>query len=170
MHPWLDPIDPVTGFCAAAERFDLVAATVHPELFDRPGLGTWTVLQLLAHTSRAASTFVLAAAAPIEGDAECSALRDYFRRALGSAPDIHDQIARRGAEAVGSLGADPVAGARRIVAEGATAVTRADLDLVVNTAAGRMRLGDYLVTRTFELLVHTADLEAAVLRAAAIAD
>lgn len=168
MHPWLDPSDPLAGFLLAAQRFDLVAATVHPELFEHPGLGTWTVLELLAHTSRAASTFMLAAAAPVDGEPECSALRDYFSRALASAPDIHEQIARRGSETVATLGADAVEGARRIVAEGAAAAASADLDVIVATVAGRMRLGDYLLTRTFELLVHTADLEAAVLRAAAI--
>jgi hypothetical protein len=170
VHPWLDPHDPVAGFLAAAARFDLVAASVQPEVFDRPGLGDWTVLELLAHTTRAASTFVLAASSPVDGPAECADLGSYFRRALGAAADIHAQIARRGVETVATLGPDPVAGARRIVAEGAAAVAVADLDVVVDTVAGRMRLGDYLVTRTFELVVHTADLEAASSRAAWITD
>ncbi|HEX8581995.1 MAG TPA: maleylpyruvate isomerase N-terminal domain-containing protein, partial [Acidimicrobiales bacterium] len=51
---------------------------------------------------------------------------------------------------------------RALLADAVAALDAADDGDVVPTAAGRMRVGDYLPTRTFELAVHTADLATAL--------
>ncbi len=60
------------------------------------------------------------------------------------------------------LGDDPAGAVRLILDDVTTDLARADLDQVITTYAGGMRLRDYLPTRTFELVVHGLDIAAAV--------
>lgn len=71
-------------------------------------------------------------------------------------------MAERGREAGTALGADPAAAVAAIAARVLPVVAACDGTEMVTTIAGGMRLSDYLPTRTFELVVHTADLGAAI--------
>ena len=71
-------------------------------------------------------------------------------------------MAERGREAGAALGADPAAAVAGIAARVLPVVGACDGTEVITTIAGGMRLADYLPTRTFELVVHTADLAAAL--------
>jgi Mycothiol maleylpyruvate isomerase N-terminal domain len=71
-------------------------------------------------------------------------------------------VAERGRRAGAALGADPVGFLAELEERVRAKVAAAADDAFVATAAGGMRLVDYLPTRTFELVVHTADLAAAL--------
>ena len=75
----------------------------------------------------------------------------------------HAAVAVRGVEAGQALGENPAefvdALAQRVLAQVDTAG-----DPLIMTAAGGMRLESYLSTRTFELVVHSLDIAAAVPR------
>jgi hypothetical protein len=71
-------------------------------------------------------------------------------------------VAERGRRAGAAMGADPLAFLAALEERVLAKVAVADDDAFVATAAGGMTLADYLPTRTFELVVHTADLAAAL--------
>ena len=74
-------------------------------------------------------------------------------------------MAERGRAAGAALGADPVGFIDALVARVPPAADRPDNPLIT-TAAGGMRLANYLPTRTFELVVHSLDIAAALGRPA----
>jgi uncharacterized protein (TIGR03083 family) len=146
------------AFSDAAEWFVRTAALVG-DRWDRPGLGEWDVRALVGHTSRSLVTVETYLARPAAA-AEMASAADYFRatRAAASGP----AVAARGRDAGAALGADPAAAVAVIAARVLALVDTQDGSELVTTIAGGMRLGDYLPTRTFELVVHTADLATAL--------
>jgi uncharacterized protein (TIGR03083 family) len=146
------------AFSDAAKWFVRTAALVG-DRWDRPGLGEWDVRALVGHTSRSLVTVEIYLARPAAA-AEMASAADYFRatRAAAAGP----AVAARGRDAGTALGADPAAAVAEIAARVRALVDTQDGSEVVTTIAGGMRLGDYLPTRTFELVVHTADLATAL--------
>jgi uncharacterized protein (TIGR03083 family) len=146
------------AFSDAAEWFVRTAALVG-DRWDRPGLGEWDVRALVGHTSRSLVTVETYLARPAAA-AEMASAADYFRatRAAAAGP----AVAARGRDAGTALGADPAAAVAEIAARARALVDSQDGSELVTTIAGGMRLGDYLPTRTFELVVHTADLATAL--------
>ena len=146
------------AFSDAADWFVRTAAQVG-ERWDLPGLGEWDVRSLVGHTSRSFLTVELYLARPAQG-VDVSSAADYFRatRALAASP----AVATRGREAGGALGADPAGKVTEIAARVVPLVQSCEGTALVTTIAGGMRLGDYLPTRTFELVVHTSDLARAL--------
>ncbi len=67
-------------------------------------------------------------------------------------------VAERGREAGRALGPDPVAAVREMAERVEALVRTKDGSELLTSLGGGMRLVDYLPTRTFELVVHTADL------------
>ena len=124
-----------------------------------PGLGEWDVRALVGHTSRSfvtVETYLAQPAAHV--DVESTA--DYYRatRVAATGPGV----AQRGRDAAEALGPDPAAAVTELAARVLTLVDSCDGSELVTTIAGGMRLADYLPTRTFELVVHTADLSTAL--------
>ena len=151
---WLDSR---AAFADAASWFVATTALVG-DRWSEPGLGEWDVRSLVGHTSRALLTVEAYLDQPADR-VEVETAVAYFLQARSLADDA--TVAERGRQAGEALGTDPaaVAGiATRVVAR----VERCAGDELVTTIAGGMRLADYLPTRTFELVVHTADLAAAV--------
>lgn len=146
------------AFADAAEWF-VATTTLVDGRWDAPGLGEWDVRSLAGHTSRALLTVETYLGRPAEV-AEVDSAAAYYgaTRALAAGPGV----AERGREAGSALGADPVATVAAIAARVLPLVAACDGTEVVTTIAGGMRLSDYLPTRTFELVVHTADLAAAI--------
>jgi uncharacterized protein (TIGR03083 family) len=146
------------AFSDAAEWFVRTAALVG-DRWDRPGLGEWDVRALVGHTSRSLVTVETYLARPAAA-AEMASAADYFRAttAVAAGP----AVAARGRDAGTALGADPAAAVAQIAARLRTLVDTQDGSELVTTIAGGMRLADYLPTRTFELVVHTADLATAL--------
>jgi hypothetical protein len=144
----------VRGFADAATWFARTVSAVDGR-WDRPGLGEWDVRSLAGHTSRALLTVEAYLARPASSAALASPVA-YFSaaRELAAGPDV----AARGREAGEALGPDPVAAVADIVARVVPLVSSCSGEELVTTIVGGMRLGDYLPTRTFELVAHTTDL------------
>ncbi|HEY0948605.1 maleylpyruvate isomerase N-terminal domain-containing protein [Nocardioides sp.] len=147
------------SFSAAATAFLDLAAQVPLERYAGPGLGTWDLRALIGHTARSLVTVTTYLQTTAER-VEVADAADYFARvstlAHGSA---RDAIHQRGIEAGVALGADPVAALREARDEAELALDLLEgEDRVIETAAGGMRVSDYLPTRTFELTVHSLDI------------
>jgi uncharacterized protein (TIGR03083 family) len=145
---------------SAAKWFVNTVEQVGPTQWEQPGLGVWTVRDLVGHTSRALLTVELYLAQPA---AQREVIRpvDYFHRAQAGLTDPA-AVAARGRAAGVALGPDPVASVRDIAARVLTQVKTASDEALVHTPAGGMRLIDYLPSRIFELAVHTLDIAAAL--------
>lgn len=147
------------GFSAAAGWFVATTGRVG-DRWAAPGLGEWSVRDLVGHTGRALLT-VEAYLRDTAGEVVVTSPEDYLG-AAAALPGGAAAVARRGREAGAALGEDP-AGAVTATAERVLALVAAHgPDAFVATAAGGMRLGDYLPTRTLELVVHTCDLVVAL--------
>jgi len=127
--------------------------------WDAPGLGEWSVRDLVGHTSRSLLTVETYLARPAQEVAVGSA-SGYVRasRVVAAGPEV----AQRGRDAGVALGDDPPAAVARIATRVLGLLAACDGTELVTTIVGGMRLRDYLPTRTFELAVHTADLAVAL--------
>jgi uncharacterized protein (TIGR03083 family) len=128
--------------------------------WDRPGLGEWTVRDLVGHTSRALLTVDSYLSQPAAA-ADVASPIDYFV-AVSAAPGSAAAVAERGRQAGAALGDQPAAAVADMAERVLSRVAGAEPDELMTTPAGGIRLADYLPTRTFELTVHTCDLAAAV--------
>ncbi|WP_026534753.1 maleylpyruvate isomerase N-terminal domain-containing protein [Arthrobacter sp. H14] len=147
------------AFAEAAAWFVDTAAKVAGR-WEEPGLGEWSVRDLVGHTSRAlltVETYLNQQAASIEVESA----DEYFRLALASVGDPA-AVAERGRDAGAALGSDPAAAVEEIADRVLSMVNASCGDSIVRTPVGGMRLMDYMPTRTFELTVHTCDLAAAI--------
>jgi hypothetical protein len=146
------------AFTDAAQWFVRTAGLVGDN-WDRPGLGEWDIRALVGHTSRSLLTVETYLARPA-ASVEVASPADYVRatRAAAAGPTI----AARGRDAGSALGANPVAAVADIAQRVLALVDIQAGTELLTTLAGGMRLADYLPTRTFELVVHTADLTTAL--------
>jgi hypothetical protein len=135
--------------------------------WDEPGLGEWDVRSLVGHTSRALLTVETYLTVPAER-VDVASTAAYYRAT--SAAAVGSEVTERGRVAGVALGDDPAAEVAAIAARVVPVVEACDGTEVITTIAGGMRLADYLPTRTFELVVHTADLAAALDVAADVPD
>lgn len=132
-------------------------------VWNEVGLGEWTVRDLVGHTSRALFTIEnyldLAAeedAAGVAAPIEVTSPSAYYDRAL--AAGTPEMIAQRGRETAATLGARPAAAVAAIAARVLARVATLDGSEPADTPAGRIRIMEYLPSRTVELTVHTSDL------------
>ncbi|WP_116451361.1 maleylpyruvate isomerase N-terminal domain-containing protein [Blastococcus litoris] len=146
------------AFADAARWFVGTTALVG-ERWAEPGLGEWDIQALVGHTSRSLLTVEAYLAQPAES-AEIDSAAGYFRAT--STMSAGPAVAERGRQAGAALGDDPPAAVAAIAARVVPLVGARTGDELLTTVAGGMRLADYLPTRTFELVVHTADLCAAL--------
>lgn len=145
-------------YAEAARWF--AAQTAHVgDRWDAPGLGTWDVRALVGHTSRALLTVETYLGVPAGAvDVPTAAAYYAVTRDLAAGPAVE----QRGRDAGAALGDDPARAVADVVARVLPRVDATDGTELVTTVAGGMRLADYLPTRTFELVVHTLDLAAAL--------
>jgi uncharacterized protein (TIGR03083 family) len=150
-------------YLLAVDGFRDLVASIDPTDFDAPGLGEWTVRELIGHTSRALTT-VEEDLQPGGGTVDIADSLGYLRRGhalRAQHPELDADIAERGRAAAAQLGADPATAVAELARRVAGVVAAASPDAVVRTRIGGMSLAEYLPTRTFELAVHGADLAAA---------
>ncbi|MEZ0342060.1 maleylpyruvate isomerase family mycothiol-dependent enzyme [Mycobacterium sp. pV006] len=145
-------------FSLAADHFVTLVGRIPADRWDDPGLGEWSVRDLVGHTSRSLRTIstYLKTSAPREDLADAV---DYYVEAqslmsgLGAAA-----IVERGRQAGRDLGQNPT-GAVADLARQALADVAAAGDPLIEVIGGHgIRLGKYLPTRTFELTVHSIDI------------
>jgi uncharacterized protein (TIGR03083 family) len=153
---------PRAWYAAVSDAAVDVVALVPDDAWSSPGLGEWTIRELVAHLSRAWSTIgdYLAEPEPAEGTPVLTAAR-YLTVGL-TLPGVHEGVAQRARADVAALGDAPAAVLRDLArsATGLVAVT-AD-DRLVDTRFGALRFDEYLRTRAFELTVHGLDLTRAL--------
>jgi uncharacterized protein (TIGR03083 family) len=125
--------------------------------WDGPGLGVWDLRSLVGHTSRSIVTVLTYLDRPA-GREELRTPEAYVAASATMAADLAEQVAERGREAGRALGADPAAAFRALVQQVVTRLGDADDDALIETIAGGMRVGTYVSTRTFELVVHGLDI------------
>ena len=149
----------------AAALFVGLVARVPDGAWDRPALGDWDVQDLVGHTSRSFTTVFTYL------DERPAALE------VGSAPGYYvattallasggrvaaDAVAERGREAGRALGPEPAVAVEALRDRALARLAAAEPDDLMTTAAGGMRVRDYLPTRVLELVVHSRDLARAL--------
>jgi uncharacterized protein (TIGR03083 family) len=152
----LDEVAP--AFREASTWYLSTVEGVDPARWPDPGLGEWSVLELIAHASRAFLTVERYLRPTGHIDVDSGA--EYFRRAMAG-PDSNAAIAARGRDEVAELGEDPIGAIRARAAAALRVVQAAPPGAVCVTQAGTLSLADYLGTRVVELTVHTLDVAAA---------
>jgi hypothetical protein len=147
------------GFAAATDWYLSVLTRVPADAWERPGLGEWNLRELAAHTARALTTIEnYLADAP--SSIEVPDAITYFRTVL-SQPGVNAAVADRGRAEAARLGADLATAVGTVVERVRPLVDATADDAPCATPIGGIRFVDYLVTRTVELTIHTADLCAA---------
>jgi hypothetical protein len=156
----LPPDQPVGTYLEAARSFaDLVASLPAP--LAGSGLGDWDLRALVGHTSRSLVTVIeYLAQPPVPLDVESGPA--YVIAAGRTVASAGAGVTERGVTAGAALGDDPAGHVRALLDQVTSALAGVDLERVVPTFAGGMRVRDYLPTRTFELVVHGLDIAAAV--------
>jgi uncharacterized protein (TIGR03083 family) len=156
----------VDALGAATDWFVATVRAIGPAQWEGPGLGEWTVRQLVGHTSRALITVedYFRPSCPVDvvvaegiDDDPVGGAGTYFLGTHG-ATQLHRDVAERGRQAAEELGpapADTVAGlAGRVL----TLVRGAPDGALFVTRFGPQGFVTYLCTRMVELVVHTVDI------------
>lgn len=152
-------------FASAARSFAELAVGIPAGAWDGPGLGDWTVRDLVGHTSRSLVTVSTYLKSPADHQ-DVTDAADYYVKirdvAVGAGAAA---IVERGRQAGRDLGADPAATIDRLLAQALAdiAAIPGTEDPLIEVIGGLgIRLSSYLPTRTFELAVHGLDIARAV--------
>ena len=153
--------EPDTVHAAYADTADAlvdVATRIPGAAWDRPGLGVWTIRDLVGHAGRALTVAEAYLDAATGGEPP-SILHpiDYYRAIAASSHADQAAIAERGRQAGRELGDDPAAALAGVATRVLERVAGEDDAATVATPFGTMRLIDYLPSRVFELTVHRLD-------------
>jgi uncharacterized protein (TIGR03083 family) len=144
-------------FAEASRTFVALVERIPQNRWNDPGLGEWNLRSLVGHTSRSLVTVENYLGQPTEME-EVPSPAAYYVAIAGI---DHAAVVGRGVEAGRALGENPAefvaALAGRVLARVETAGNP-----LMHTAAGGMRLENYLPTRTLELVVHSLDIATAV--------
>jgi uncharacterized protein (TIGR03083 family) len=149
----------VSNFSATAHTVGEAIAQIPDHLWDGPGLGEWTLRDLVGHTSRSLVTVIEYLARPVDDEVVASAAAYYTAISAGTFDAA--AVTERGRQAGRDLGENPASRFGQLVDEAVQVAEGTDPDLVVHTIVGGMRVAAYLPTRTFELCVHGLDIQAA---------
>lgn len=126
-----------------------------------PGLGEWSVRELLGHALRAFSTVAAYLDAPPTTGRRLTRASDYYAAIL-TTPAVHEGVAERGRLAGVELGEHPADVVDATITAACARVVAASVDADVSTVVGQMALEPYLGTRIVEAGVHLLDLQRAV--------
>ena len=147
-----------SAFRESVLQFVDVVERVPSGAWDRPGLGEWSIRELVAHVVGVIDGVVADTGHTAPMAAEGAAA--YYVQAMSS-PRIHEEVSERAREGAAVLGDNPVEAARAIVARTLDAVDALDDAAPVTTTVGPVRLVDYLSTRVLEIVIHTMDISLA---------
>ena len=153
-------IDSRRTFLSAADSYVAQVARVPLDLLTGPGLGEWDLRALMGHTSRSLVTVETYLEQPAESAAVETAA-DYYALLAQNGGSDGAAVTERGRRAGAALGEEPAAFVRALAARVSAKLEAYDASYLLTTIAGGMRLDEYLRTRTFELVVHGLDIEAA---------
>jgi uncharacterized protein (TIGR03083 family) len=149
----------------AGALFVGLVARVPDDAWDRLALGVWDVQALVGHASRSFTTVFTYLDQRPEKLEVGSPAAYYVATTELVASGGHaaaDAVAERGREAARALGSDPLAAVETLRDRALARLDQAEPDDLMATAAGGMRVRDYLPTRVVELVVHSRDLARAL--------
>jgi uncharacterized protein (TIGR03083 family) len=138
------------AFGEACEFFVSTVALVAAGDWERPGIGEWSVRELVAHANRAQTTVVDYIEHP---QAPVAPGSDYFSDA---------SISARAKQAVVDLADDPAAAVRAAADAAVGLVGRSGPETPVGMPMATITLAQYLPSRTAELVIHALDVGRAV--------
>lgn len=150
----------VALFSQAADCFVDLVGRITPAQWDDPGLGSWTVRDLVGHTTRAILTVSTYLGHDEPGDVTVPTAEHYYTVALTQFGD-DASVALRGVEAGRWLGDEPLPKIREALEGARAALAAQPSNRVVSIGGMGIPLPEYLRTRIFELTVHTVDLSRA---------
>jgi uncharacterized protein (TIGR03083 family) len=153
---WSEPAVRET-FAEAAQTFAELVRGIPEDGWDGPGLGKWNLRSLVGHTSRSLTTVETYLTQPADVE-EVPTPAAYYTAVAGIDPE---SVVGRGVAAGKALGKDPAEFVAALAMRVSALLETAGNPLI-KTAAGGMRLENYLPTRSFELVVHSLDIAAAV--------
>ncbi|MEX0659059.1 MAG: maleylpyruvate isomerase N-terminal domain-containing protein [Egibacteraceae bacterium] len=148
------------AFEAEAQAIEATLGGMPADAWPRPGLGEWSVAELVAHLVRTATRVDAYHGVEVDAHRPDVDRVEYFRVDLEAAAPAIAQRARGEAADV-----DPCTLARRFADGWRASAARAGglaADHLLATPHGAMRLDAYLATRVLELVVHHGDLRAAL--------
>lgn len=149
-------------YAAATEFFTALVRQVPDDRWDTPGLGEWTVRDLVGHTSRSLTTVSTYLKAPARREDVADAA-DYYVKIRGLSASLGAAaIVERGRQAGRDLGDDPVSAIEALASRVQAELAAVDDPLIEVIGGLGIRLSSYLPTRTFELAVHGLDIGRAV--------
>ncbi len=151
---------PREAYKHAMEFFVSTVSHVGDDQWDMPGLGEWTVRDLVGHTARAMLTVQQFASSDATLIAEVPSSVAYYQRAFAG-EGTNARVAERGRQTAQALGPDLPSAVARIAGEVSAFIDTLPDDHLFASLIGGITLVDYLPTRTVELVVHTLDLQAA---------
>jgi uncharacterized protein (TIGR03083 family) len=150
---------------AAAVSFADLVSRLPDDSWDAPGLGDWTLRELVGHTVSSALRQVAPVLATPADEATLGSPQEYWAFARSAAPELVATATAASSvdarETGAWLGDKAPTLVSELVGQATAALAAARDDDVVTTAAGGMRVRDWLPTRTFELVVHGLDIAAA---------
>ena len=153
------------SYLAAAQVFADLVSQVPDQIWEGPGLGVWSLRELVGHTSTAALSGVLTTLDRLAQTIVIASPEAYYAIGRTLDPSVYAAaVAAATASAsthAEALGIDPAFAIRALVKDVAIRLNSADGEQFVQSAAGGMQLSAWLATRTFELTVHTLDVAAA---------
>jgi hypothetical protein len=146
---------------SAAIAFADLVSRIPSSALDEPGLGEWSLRDLLGHTVSSALRQVPAVLADPASTLVVPAPEAYFALARTAPPDLvaaaHAASADDARATGAALGDEPATAVSGFIGRATAALAGAADDDLVTTPAGGMRVRDWLPTRTFELVVHASD-------------
>jgi uncharacterized protein (TIGR03083 family) len=146
---------------SAAIAFADLVSRIPPDRLDGPGLGEWTLRDLLGHTVSSALRQVPVVLAEKAPALLVSSAAGYFAVARSAPPELvaaARTAATDDARDTGkALGDEPATVVSDFIGRATSALAGAGDDDPVATPAGGMRVRDWLPTRTLELVVHGSD-------------
>jgi uncharacterized protein (TIGR03083 family) len=149
----------VSHYAASARAVAQSVSSIREDQWEGPGLGEWSLRDLVGHTSRSLVTVIDYLARPVAEEVVHSPAGYYTAIAAGTFDAA--AVTERGRQAGRDLGEDPAGRFDELVDQAVEVAGKTDPDLVVHTIVGGMRVAAYLPTRTFELCVHGLDIAAA---------
>lgn len=146
---------------SAAIAFADLVSRIPPHALDGPGLGDWTLRDLLGHTVSSALRQVPSVLASPAPTLLVAAPEAYFAMVRKAPPELvaaaRSASADDARETGKALGDQPATAVSDFIGRATSALAGAGDDDPVATPAGGMRVRDWLPTRTFELVVHGSD-------------
>ena len=153
-------MDTLDAFTAEARAAQDTITQVTGEQWHQPGLGEWTVAELVAHLVRAADRTTTYLDQPVDGDEPAHDRVGYFQFDVAAAADA---VANRSREDAARIGTPALPSAfEQAWVTTADRVRALSPDHLMTTLRGPMHVSEYLATRVLELTIHHLDLSRAL--------